>query len=278
MIRTSLNHQLIIGGLILTSVISLAVIAFIWTPYDPNIIDIQNRFALPSRHHLFGTDHFGRDILSMVMIGAQISLGVAISSICIALTIGVPLGIAAAANHRRKLDDVIMRSNDLIFAFPSLVVAILIAARFGAGASNAIIAIALFNIPVFARVARAAALPLWQCDFISAARLTGKSNLRIAFEHVLPNASSALLTQATIQLSLAVLIEAGLSYIGLGTQPPQSSWGRMLAESQTLVAIAPHSVLVPGSIILITVLGFNLLGDGFESQHRHHIKNIKPMS
>jgi len=157
---------------------------------------------------------------------------------------------------------VIMRTNDLIFAFPSLVIAILITALFGAGAMNAIIAIGIFNIPVFARVTRGGALSLWQREFILAARVSGKSSLRISVEHILPNVSNLLIVQGTIQFSLGILAEAGLSYVGLGAQPPTPSWGRMLADAQTMVSFAPHLAIIPGSAIILTVLGLNLLGDG----------------
>ena len=155
-----------------------------------------------------------------------------------------------------------MRGNDLVFAFPSLVIAILITAVFGAGAINAIIAIGIFNIPVFARITRGAALSLWEREFIMAARVSGKSATRISFEHILPNVMNLLIVQGTIQFSLGILAEAGLSYIGLGAQPPTPSWGRMLADAQTLVSIAPHIALIPGVAIILTVLGLNLMGDG----------------
>jgi peptide/nickel transport system permease protein len=155
-----------------------------------------------------------------------------------------------------------MRGNDLVFAFPSLVIAILITAIFGPSAINAIIAIGIFNIPVFARLSRGAALPIWERDFILAARVAGKSSLRISIEHILPNITNLMIVQGTIQFSLGILAEAALSYIGLGAQPPTASWGRMLADAQTLTSIAPHTALIPGMAIVLMVLGLNLLGDG----------------
>jgi peptide/nickel transport system permease protein len=155
-----------------------------------------------------------------------------------------------------------MRGNDLVFAFPSLVIAILITAVFGASAINAIIAIGIFNIPVFARLSRGAALSLWSRDFILAARVAGKGRLRISLEHILPNIASLMIVQGTIQFSLGILAEAALSYVGLGAQPPVPSWGRMLADAQTMVALAPGMALFPGLAIFLTVLGLNLLGDG----------------
>ena len=155
-----------------------------------------------------------------------------------------------------------MRGNDLVFAFPSLIIAILITAVFGAGAINAIIAIGIFNIPVFARITRGAALSLWEREFILAARVSGKDAARISAEHILPNVANLLIVQGTIQFSLGILAEAGLSYVGLGAQPPTPSWGRMLADAQTMVSFAPHLALIPGLAIIVTVLGLNLLGDG----------------
>jgi peptide/nickel transport system permease protein len=160
----------------------------------------------------------------------------------------------------------VMRANDLIFAFPSLVIAILITAIFGAGAVNAIIAIGIFNIPVFARVTRGGALSLWEREFILSARVAGKSGLLISVEHILPNLANLLIVQGTIQFSLGILAEAGLSYVGLGAQPPLPSWGRMLADAQTMVSFAPHLALVPGGAIILTVLGLNLMGDGLRDR------------
>lgn len=155
-----------------------------------------------------------------------------------------------------------MRGNDLVFAFPSLLIAVMITAVFGASALNAIIAIGIFNIPVFARLTRGAALSLWSRDYILAARVAGKGPARISLEHILPNVANLLIVQGTIQFSLGILAEAGLSYVGLGAQPPIASWGRMLADSQTMISLAPHLALFPGLAILLTVLGLNLLGDG----------------
>ena len=198
----------------------------------------------------------------MVMVGAQTSISVAFIAVGIGMGLGVPLGLSAAAYRGGWLDEFIMRGNDLIFAFPSLLIAIMITAVFGPSAVNAIIAIGIFNIPVFARLSRGAALPLWTRDFILSARVAGKGYARISVEHILPNITNLLVVQGTIQFSLGILAEAGLSYVGLGVQPPTPSWGRMLAESQTLISIAPHLALFPGFAILLTVLGLNLAGDG----------------
>ena len=199
---------------------------------------------------------------SMIMAGARISIAVAVVAVGIGMALGVPLGLAAAAARGSWLDEAVMRANDLVFAFPALVIAILITALLGPGAVNAILAIGIFNIPVFARLSRGAALSLWTRDFALAARMAGKGRARISVEHILPNIASLLIVQGATQFSLGVLAEAGLSYVGLGAQPPAASWGRMLAEAQTMVGLAPHLAVVPGLAILLTVLGLNLMGDG----------------
>ena len=256
------NRNLAIGA-VLTGVFLLgALVSFLWTPHDHTVLNIAGKLQGMSGAHPLGTDHFGRDILTMVMVGARTSIAVALIAVGIAMLAGVPLGLAAAARQGGWLDEVIMRGNDLIFAFPSLVIAILITAVFGASAVNAIIAIGIFNIPVFARLTRGGALSLWGREFIMAARVAGKGAARISVEHILPNIANLLIVQGTIQFSLGILAEAGLSYVGLGAQPPTPSWGRMLADAQTLVAIAPQLALIPGLAIILTVLGLNLMGDG----------------
>lgn len=253
---------LIFGGGLSLVILLGALLSLFWTPYDVSGVDIPNRFVRPSAEHWLGTDHFGRDILSMIMVGARTSIAVAILSVVLAVGVGVPMGLAAAARGGTWLDDLIMRPNDLIFAFPALFVAILLSAILGAGAGVAIIAIGVFNIPVFARLSRSGALALWERDFVMAARVAGKSDARISVEHIFPNIVSLLIVQGTTQFSLGIIAEAGLSFVGLGAQPPLPSWGRMLADSQTFVAIAPHSILFPGLAIVLMVLGLNLMGDG----------------
>ena len=261
--RLALRSRSLILGVALTLVFVIAaLVSFVWTPYSVTGVDIPAKLQTPTWAHWLGTDHFGRDIASMIMVGARTSIAVAFVAVGIGMGLGVPLGLAAAANRGSLLDELIMRGNDLVFAFPSLVIAILITATFGPGAINAIIAIGIFNIPVFARLVRGAALSLWTRDFILAARVAGKGAARISAEHILPNVMNLLIVQGTIQFSLGILAEAGLSYVGLGTQPPVPSWGRMLAESQTMISFAPHLALVPGLAIVLTVLGLNLMGDG----------------
>jgi len=256
------RRNLYIGALLCAVFIVAALASFIWTPFDVTKLDIANKFKPPGLPYALGTDHFGRDILSMIMVGARTSIAVALVAVSIGMLVGVPLGLFAAARSNSMVDELIMRGNDLVFAFPALLIAVMITAVYGPGALNAIVAIGIFNIPVFARLSRAAALSLWQRDFILSARVAGKSGFRISLEHILPNLLNLLIVQGTIQFSLGILAEAGLSYVGLGAQPPTPSWGRMLAESQTFFAFAKHVVIFPGLAIVFMVLGLNLLGDG----------------
>ena len=257
-----LPATLLLGAALSGAFAAAALVSFLWTPHDHTAMAIAQRMQAPSGLHPLGTDHFGRDILSMVMVGARTSIAVAVVAVGIGMAFGVPLGLAAAANRGRLVDDLIMRGNDLIFAFPALLIAVLMTAILGPSALNAILAIGIFNIPVFARVARGAALPIWTLDYVMAARVAGKGPARISVEHVLPNIASVLIVQGTINFSLGILAEAALSSVGLGAQPPTPSWGRMLADSQTMIALAPHMAIFPGLAIVLTVLGLNLVGDG----------------
>ncbi|MFQ8430916.1 ABC transporter permease [Amaricoccus sp. W119] len=257
-----MTRGVLIGAGLTAVLVLAALLSLVWTPHDVAAIDIAAKLQGSSAAHWLGTDHFGRDLFSMILVGARVSLAVALVAVGIGAGLGVPLGLIAAARRGSVVDEVVTRANDVIFAFPSLLIAILITAVFGPSALNAIIAIGIFNIPVFARLTRGAALALWQRDFVLAARVAGKGDARISVEHILPNLADLLIVQATIQFSLAILAEAALSYVGLGAQPPTPSWGRMLADSQTMIAIAPRLALVPGLAIVLAVLGLNLLGDG----------------
>jgi peptide/nickel transport system permease protein len=255
----------LIGGVLTDIFIAAAIISLFWTPYDVTALDIPGKFQAPNMSHWFGTDHFGRDLLSMVMIGTRNAVMVSLVAVGVGMVFGVPLGLWAAAAKSgggKLIDEMLMRGNDLIFAFPSLLMAILITAVFGPGAINAIIAIGIFNIPVFARVARGAALPLWKREYILSACVCGKSAARISMEHIMPNIANLLIVQATIQFSVAIIAEASLSYVGLGTQPPDPSLGRMLSEAQTMIFFAPWLAYIPGGVIVTMVLGLNLMGDG----------------
>ena len=261
-VRKAFSNRSFVAGFVVTALIALmALISFVWTPYDVTHLPVTDRMASPSAEHIFGTDNFGRDIFSMIMVGARNSIAVALVAVGIGMGLGVPLGCWAAARGG-WVDEVLMRFNDIVFAFPAILSAIMISAVFGPGAINAIIAIGIFNIPVFARVARAGALALWPREYIMAARAAGKNRTQITIEHILPNIANMLLVQGTIQFALGILAEAALSYVGLGAQPPMPSWGRMLFDAQTRMIVAPHMAIFPGLAIVITVLGLNLLGDG----------------
>jgi peptide/nickel transport system permease protein len=248
------------GGLSLVLVLA-ALLSLVWTPYPIGTIDVANRLAGPSSAHWLGTDPFGRDILSLLLKGAANSILVAVVAVGIGILLGVPLGALASATGG-WLDELVMRFSDFAFAFPALLTAVMITALWGPGAVNAIIAIGIFNIPVFARLTRGGALSLWQRDFVLAARLAGKGGVRITTGHILPNLAPLVIVQATIQFALAILAEAGLSYLGLGAQPPNPSWGKMLNEAQTFMFLAPQLAILPGLCIVLSVLGLNLLGDG----------------
>jgi len=259
--RALASRSFRLGFAITAAIAAMALLSFIWTPYDVTKLVVADRMQPPSASHWFGTDQFGRDVLSMIMVGARNSIAVAFVAVGIGMAIGVPLGCWAAARGG-LVDEALMRFNDVVFAFPALLSAIMITAVFGPGAVNAIVAIGIFNIPVFARVARAGGLAIWQREFILAARAAGKGKALITVEHVLPNLASLLLVQASIQFALGILAEAGLSYLGLGAQPPMTSWGRMLFDAQTRMIVAPYLAIIPGMAIVITVLGLNLIGDG----------------
>lgn len=255
------SRNLTIGLFVLLLAIGMAVVSEFWTPYPPNAMRIRDKLQGPSLAHWFGTDHFGRDVFSMIMAGARNSLEVALTAVAVGIGIGVPLGALAAARGG-WIDGFVMRLTDLAFAFPALLTAVIVTAIFGPSAVNAMIAIGIFNIPVFARVTRGAAMGLWKRDYVLAARCAGLGDAAITWRHILPNVNHVLIVQATIQFALAVVAEAGLSYVGLGAQPPQASWGKMLSDSQTYIYSAAHLAIFPGLAITITVLGLNLLGDG----------------
>jgi peptide/nickel transport system permease protein len=253
------------GPVLLALIVATALLSFVWTPWDVAAIDIAHRLLPGSLAHPLGTDQLGRDLLSMLMAGARPALGVAVLALIIGMAGGVPLGLLAAARPG-WVDELVARGSDILFAFPALVLAMLVLAVLGPGASHAALAIGLFNIPVFARVTRAAGRAIWTRDFILAARLAGKGGVRISLDHILPNILGPLITQATLQVSLGVLAEAALSFLGLGAQPPAASWGRMVADAQTLIAVAPRLALLPGLAIVLTVLAINLAGEAIRDR------------
>ena len=260
--KRALQHPSFVAGsaVVLLLVIS-AVVSMFWSPYPVGDIDIPNKLAASSAQHWFGTDSLGRDIASLLLVGSQNSLLVGFIAVGIGLGAGVPLGLLASAK-RGWVEEVVMRAADFTFAFPALLSAILLTSIYGPGLVVSITAIGIFNIPVFARITRGAAYSVWTRDYTLAARAAGKSKWAITWEHVLPNIASVLIVQATVQFAIAILAEAALSYLGLGTQPPQPSWGRMLNEAQSQMFQAPMLAVYPGVAIALAVLGLNLMGDG----------------
>jgi peptide/nickel transport system permease protein len=258
----ALRHKSFVAGGVLTALLAgMALLSLVWTPYPVAEIDIPSKLQPPSAAHWLGTDSLGRDIASQILVGAQNSIVVGVIAVGIGLGFGVLLGCIASA-RRGWVEELIMRGSDFAFAFPALLLAIMLTAIYGPGLVMSIVAIGIFNIPVFARITRGSANAVWAREFVLAARTAGKGPVRITLDHVLPNIASVLIVQATISFATAILAEAALSYLGLGTQPPQPSWGRMLNEAQTLMFQAPLLAVYPGVAIVLSVMGLNLLGDG----------------
>lgn len=255
------NRSFAIGGALTSVLLLAALVSLVWTPWPAYELDIPHKLQLPSAVHWFGTDSLGRDVLSELLVGAQTSILVGVIAVGIGVLLGTALGLLAAA-RRGWLEELVMRFSDFAFAFPAILSAIMLSALLGAGIVNSIVAIGIFNVPVFARLTRAQANAVWSREFVLAARAAGKGGFRITLEHVLPNILSVIVVQATIQFATAILAEAALSYLGLGTQPPQPSWGRMLGEAQLQLLQAPRLAIFPGVAIALSVLGLNLLGDG----------------
>jgi len=255
------HANLRVGAVLVALVMGLALLSYVWTPHSPTEIDIPHKLQAPSAAHWLGTDSLGRDIVSLLIVGSRVSIAVGVIAVGIGLGVGVALGLLAAV-RRGWVEELVMRLADFTFAFPALLSAIMLTAIYGPGLVTSIVAIGIFNIPVFARITRASALVVRSREFVTAARALGKGEWRITIEHVLPNIAAILIVQATIQFALAILAEAALSYLGLGTQPPTPSWGRMLNEAQQQLFQAPQLAVYPGVAIALTVLGLNLLGDG----------------
>jgi peptide/nickel transport system permease protein len=257
-----LGHARLFTGAAITAVfVGVALLSLVWTPENPARVRVLARLQAPLTGGLLGTDHLGRDVLSMLMAGAFNSLSIAALAVAVGMTIGTALGVAAAA-RRGLFEAVVMRICDAMFAFPPILSAIMVGALLGPGALTAVLAIGAFMVPVFARVTRGAALQIWAREYVLAARMAGRSGVSITAVHVIPNIASHIIIQTAIQLALGILTEAGLSFLGLGVPPPTPSWGRMLADSQTYLQLAPWLALAPGLAIAFAVLGLNLLGDG----------------
>ncbi|MEM4164320.1 MAG: ABC transporter permease [Nitrososphaerales archaeon] len=241
--------------------IILAIFADFIAPYDPVEQRIVNKLSPPSSAHILGCDELGRDVFSRLIYGARISLIVGVSVVALSATLGSLLG-SISGYYGGKVDMFIMRIVDIFIAFPGLVLAIGIMAALGQSILNVIIALVLVNWPAFARVVRGEALKLSQLEFVQAAKVIGASNVRIIFSHILPNAMAPILVLATLNIGWAILAEASLSFLGLGVNPPEPSWGSMVATARFYLLSAQHVILFPGIAIFLTVMAFNLVGDG----------------
>ena len=273
-VRKALRHRLLMTGF--SIIVLLAMVALFGkqlAPYEPNAMDFAVLFAAPSIAHPFGTDEFGRDVFSRVLHGAAVSFQVAFIAVFISGAVGVLLG-ALAGFYGSWLDEVIMRFMDILFAFPAVLLAITVMAILGRGIGNAMIAIAIVYIPIFARVARAAVLSVKGREFVTAARALGRGNGSIIFQHILPNALGPIIVQTSLSLAFAILAEAALSFFGLGTQPPDPSWGRMLSEGRSFLRQAWWMGVFPGLAIMVAVMGFNFFGDGLRDLLDPRMKNL----
>jgi peptide/nickel transport system permease protein len=260
--RRLTRHRLaMFGAFVLAIIIIMAIFSPVIAPYDPNGMNFDVRFAPPSTAHFLGTDDFGRDIFSRIIYGSRVSLLVGLVAVGLSATIGTSLGLVAGYGNR-IVDEVIMRAMDVLYAFPAILLALAILAALGRGVTNAMIAIGIVYIPIFARITRGAVLTVRNEEFITAARTLGAGDVRILTQHILPNVMAPIIVETTLSLAFAILAEAALSFFGLGTQPPDPSWGRMLSEGRSFFRQSIWMGIFPGLAIMLTVMGFNFLGDG----------------
>lgn len=259
------NYNLIVGGSITGVILLMILIGVFYTPYDPNTMDASAKFAGISMKHLMGCDNFGRDVFSRVLEGSRTTLIVAAGTVFIGTFFGVIIG-ALTGYYGGVVDEVLMRINDAIFAFPSILLALVFISIFGSGKYHVIIALGIAFIPSFARIVRSEFIKCKNMDYVKSAKLQGAGDFRIMFVHILPNTLTVLLSAIMIGFNNAVLAEAGMSFLGIGVQPPDASLGRMLSEAQSYLFRAPSYALFPGVIIILMVLGFSLLGDGLKDE------------
>jgi len=255
------NLLLWTGAFFIAVVAVPTVISFFYTPYDPVAMQIDARLQPPSQNHWFGTDQYGRDLFSRIITGGQTSLSISAAAVGIGMVVGTGLG-AAAGYFGKKADELLMRTAEALHAFPSILLALLAVAIIGPGGETVLLSIAIANIPVFIKITRASFMQQSRLEYVLAARALGASDWRIMFRHILPNSIRVILIQASASFASALLAEASLSYLGLGVQPPQPSWGKMLREVQSFGSMAPWTVVFPGMAVALVVLGFNLVADG----------------
>ena len=261
------NKNLILGGVMTGAMLALIVLGFFWTPYDPEAMDSAAKLSGVSFSHLMGCDNFGRDIFSRVLKGGTTTLFVALGTVGIGTVFGIIIG-AFTGYFGGIADEILMRVNDVLFAFPSILLALVFVSLSGYGTTNVIFALGIAFIPSFARIIRSEFIRCKNMDYVKSAKLAGAGNLRIMFVHILPNTAPVLLSAVMIGFNNAVLAEAGMSYLGIGVQPPHASLGRMLSEAQTYLFSAPGFALFPGIFLILLVLGFSLLGEGIRDRGR----------
>jgi len=270
-----MKRATVLVGIICSALVVLAgLVSLVWTPFDPKRVDAANRYAPLSWPHVLGTDSSGMDTFSRLLVGAQTTLLVGVVAVAIAAIIGVPLGIIVGMGHK-VAGEIIARGSDILFALPALLLAILIAAARGPSVGTATLAIGISTIPVFQRMARAATLTVMSQDYILAAEVSGTSRAVIAVRHVLPNITPLLGVQAAASFSMAILAEAGLSYLGLSAPPATPTWGRMLRDANSHIFADPVQAVIPGVAIALAVMGFNLLGDGLRDYLDPRLREVR---
>jgi peptide/nickel transport system permease protein len=259
--RLKRNRAAIAGGILVLLFFFTAMLAPLLSPYPPNEGDLSKRLQPPSKEYPLGTDPLGRDLLSRVIYGARISLQIQVVAVFIALVIGTLLGMAGGY-YGGKFDQLTMRLMDILLAFPGIFLAISIIAVLGPGLMNLMLAAGIYSIPQFARIVRGSVLSLKEKEFVEAARAAGENDLNILFRYLLPNSMAPIIVQTTLRMATVLLTASGLSFLGLGVQPPTAEWGAMLSNARAYLITAPHVATVPGLAIMLVVMGFNLFGDG----------------
>ncbi|MBA4535735.1 ABC transporter permease subunit [Bacillus aquiflavi] len=266
------NKAALIGGYLILFLILTAIIGPYITTYDPTEIDYSIKLQEPSAKYWFGTDHHGRDIFTRIIHGMSLTLYVGFFSVTIGGAIGIFLGVIAGY-YGGRLDSIIMRIMDVLLAFPGILLALAIVSVLGGSLNNVIIAVGIFSIPAFARIVRGSTLSVRKLEYIDAIKALGANDIRIIFKHVLPNISSPIIVQATLRIATAILTASGLSFLGLGAQPPTPEWGAMLSDGRSYIFDYPHVAFFPGVAIVIVVLAFNIFGDGLRDALDPKMKN-----
>lgn len=257
------NNNFKVGMILITLIVMFLIVGFVYLPYDPNAMEVTNKFAGFSFQHLLGTDQFGRDILSRILVGMRVSVLVGIVVVLFGLIVGTMIG-AISGYFGGMVDEVIMKLVDTLMAFPGVLLALMLIAIFGTGILNMILALGIMSVPRFTRMARSGFMKYREAEFVKAAKVRGASHMRIMFFHILPNILPELFVTCSLSFASAVMSEAGLSYLSLGIQPPSPSLGKMLYEAQTSILQAPWYVVIPAIFLIVLVMGFNLLGDGIQ--------------